>query len=116
MNLMWFEIMFSEVDLNRGKQNDLITDTKKLYRILDNLEGLTLYSGTYKKNHGQKYFLTIPDNPVGRNLLQYLKLKLYKPCLQPEQGELNFICGSHSVTKVEQRFNEPLIPNYIHSN
>jgi hypothetical protein len=103
MRLMWFEMKFNEIDLSRGKAEMLKDEIKKLYTILDHLEGIALYAGKYKKSIGQRYFLTIPDNHIGRNLLQYLKLKNYIPCNEPDRNEITYECGSplSKVTKAK---------------
>lgn len=102
MNLMWFEIRFSEVDLGREKDIDLINEIQKLYKILDHLEGLSLFSGKHKKNIGQKFYLTIPDNDIGGNLMQYIKLKNYISINQPDDDQLTFLCGSLSMANNEK--------------
>jgi len=101
VNLLWFEIKFTEVDISRGKNIELINETKKLYKILDKMNGVALYAGKYRKGIGQRYYLSVPDNYVGQNLLQYFKLKKYKQGVKPEPGELNFICGSYQGIKTE---------------
>ncbi|HVO75847.1 MAG TPA: hypothetical protein VMT35_17620 [Ignavibacteriaceae bacterium] len=113
MKLMWFEIKFSEVDLSRGKDIDLVNEIQKLYKILDHLEGITLFHGKHKRNIGQKYYLTIPDNDIGRNLMQYIKLKNYVPRNQPEDDQLTYLCGSLSAADIVNNINEshPFIEN-----
>jgi hypothetical protein len=116
MNLLWYEIKLSLIDLKRGKDSELQAEMIKLHKILNKLNGFTLYYGKHSKYSGQIYYLSTPDNQIGKNLTQYLKLKKYSTCNEPQWSEIKFLCGSLLIRNSDNNNALPFYSDFLHMN
>ncbi len=91
MKLIWFEIRFDKFDLKEGLNDKYTTEIKKLHKLLNDLEGLTFYTKNNSKS--ETYYLSLPDNEVGRNLIQYFILRNFKSCYAPDISQIRYKVG-----------------------